>query len=184
MTSRSVIVIGGRASLRSLRVGCSTRKKFHFTTHDSFIHTTRWKSHKTNNNNNTMTTNGVAGRTNYAKWDRVASDLIEEVEEEEKKARVEDKAAVGLDGKYAVSAAQAEERAKSKTVKATQKKLESFQKREQAVVQTLTGLFDDDNKKDPSSSSTTFRVTRKDLEAGKRVVSIGATTGRSWKDTI
>jgi hypothetical protein len=130
------------------------------------------------------TTSGVAGRTNYAKWDRVASDLIEEVEEEEKKARVEDKAAVGLDGKYAVSAAQAEERTKLNKVQATKKKLEQFQKREQAVVQTLTGLFGDDEKEPSSSSSTTVRVTRKDLEAGKRVVSIGDTEGRSWKDTI
>lgn len=39
---------------------------------------------------------GVAGRTNYAKWDKVATDLVKEVEKEEEQEIEEEKAKVCL----------------------------------------------------------------------------------------
>jgi hypothetical protein len=44
----------------------------------------------------TMTTPGVAGRTNYAKWDKLATTLVQQVEEESKLEEEEEKAKVCL----------------------------------------------------------------------------------------
>ena len=153
----------------------------------------------TNNNNNS----GVAGRTNYAQWDRVVTDLEKEALAEEEEERQREKAAVGLDGKYARSQAEADERKKLKQVKKTKKQLETFQKREQAIVQTFAGLLgppvattatktdkDRPKEEEKTTASTTTptkiveRITRDRLEAGKRVVTICDTSGRSKDDTI
>jgi hypothetical protein len=130
---------------------------------------------------------GVAGRTNYAKWDKVASELEKDVEEEEEQEIAQQKAALGLDGKYARSQSEAEEREKAKEAKKTKKVLEDYKKRENQAVQNFGGLLgpvtaEEDEAK--SADATVVRITRDRMEAGKRVLSLSDTSGASHKDTI
>lgn len=140
---------------------------------------------------------GKAGRTNYDQWDRVTRELVDDVEEEDQAEQEAGKKALGLDGKYAHSQAEAEERQKAKDVKKAKKMLEKYQKRESAVKEELTGLLgpvlspdddqDDGNAEKASKTlpdSQTVRITRDMLDAGKRVVSISDTSGSSQNDTI
>ena len=152
----------------------------------------------------TTSTKGIAGRTDYATWDRLATDLVDQAELEEQAEIEQSRKLVGLDGKYARSAAEAAEREKLQRVAETKKKLETFQQREMALQQTFAGLLgpvvvvDDDsnnnnnnnkekeeNNHQSSASTTTknkkktIRLTRKDLQAGKRVVTLSDTTGSS-----
>jgi hypothetical protein len=130
---------------------------------------------------------GVAGRTNYAKWDKVASEMEKDVEEEEEQEIAQQKAALGLDGKYARSQSEAEEREKAKEAKKTKKVLEDYKKRENQAVQNFGGLLgpvtaEEDEAK--SADATVVRITRDRMEAGKRVLSLSDTSGASHKDTI
>uniref|UniRef100_A0A7S3L5R1 Uncharacterized protein n=1 Tax=Amphora coffeiformis TaxID=265554 RepID=A0A7S3L5R1_9STRA len=133
---------------------------------------------------------GVAGRINYAQWDKVTRDLVEEHDQEEEQEKEAAKAKLGLDGKYARSQAEAEERQKLKDVKKVKKTLDKYKKREMATVATFTGLLgpvETDSHKGGESKAAdkkTVRITRNEMDAGKRVITIADTSGHSIKDTI
>jgi tetratricopeptide (TPR) repeat protein len=139
---------------------------------------------------------GKAGHTDYDQWHKVTNELVDEVEKEEKEGTEHSKAALGLDGKYAHSKDDAEERGKAKDVKRVKKALDSYLKRENAINEGLRGLLgppvdddDVDNDKDKQEEKTDagpkiVRVTRDMLDAGKRVVTISDTSGASLEDTI
>ena len=109
-----------------------------------------------------------------------------------------------MDGKYARSADEAMEREKAAKVKQTKRTLDKFKQRETSIIQNLTNVLqhthpsnnnttseeskvtatdaastDDDD----TTTKTVVRITRKDLDAGKRVVSITDVTGRSMEQS-
>jgi hypothetical protein len=132
---------------------------------------------------------GKAGRTNYDQWDKVTRVLVEDVEQEEQAEAEAGKKALGLDGKYAHSQADAEERKKAKDIKKAKRMLEKYQKRESAVMKELKELFgphaDDCGEETKTTSEPkTVRITRDLIDAGKRVVRISDTAGTSHRDTI
>jgi tetratricopeptide (TPR) repeat protein len=133
---------------------------------------------------------GVAGRINYAQWDKVAKDLTREVDALDEEEAQAAKEALGLQGKYARSQAEADEKAKAKQVEKTKKALEKYQKRESQLMETLSGLLgpvpaDGKMSSEAKSPDTqTVRITRDRLEAGKRVMTVCDTSGQSLKDTI
>ena len=134
-----------------------------------------------------QSTPGVAGRTNYSDWDKKTKQLVEQVEQELHEEAVESKQALGLDGKYARSQAEAEERQKLKDVTKVKATLEKYKKRETATVHEFKGLLGAvgaHDQEEKASDATTIRITRDMLPAGKRVVSICDTSGHSQRDTI
>jgi Flp pilus assembly protein TadD len=78
---------------------------------------------------------------------------------------------LGLDGKYARSAAEAVERQKAKELRKTKKTLEKFKKHETSYIQEFHNVFE--------NNAPVFRVTRDLMEAGKRVVRIADCHGES-----
>ena len=98
-----------------------------------------------------------------------------------------------MDGKYALSQAEADERFKLKQAQATKKKLKHFETRQTEVMQEFKNLLgpvriaDTDGNTDHSLSVTTnethegkiVRITRDMVDAFKRVVSIQDTSGSS-----
>ena len=144
-----------------------------------------------NNNTMTMTTTqdpGIAGRTNYRKWDKVASDLVEDVKAQEQQEAEEAAKKMGLDGKYALSQSEAEERLKAKQAKHTKKALDKYKQREDQVIQSFSGLLgpveSDKNKTDANKDASVVRITRDRVDAGNRVLTIRDTSGASTKDMI
>lgn len=137
---------------------------------------------------------GVAGRTDYAQWDKVTQSLVEEVEKEEQEEIAQEKAKLGLDGKYAVSEADAEERKKAQDVADLKKKLDAYKKRESSLVSEHSGLLgpvsDDpvqakhNDGETKSKEASVVRLTRDHLNAGERVITISDTSGASVKDKI
>ena len=93
---------------------------------------------------------GVAGRTDYGKWDKITSDLIDEVEKNEQDEKVQASEALGH-SKHASSQAEADEMVKAAKVERTKQMLDEYKKREEGIVQTLRqeDLFD----ADPSSGA-------------------------------
>jgi hypothetical protein len=143
------------------------------------------------NNEGSAVQKGVAGRINYAQWDKVTRDLVDEHDAEEAAEAETAKAKLGLDGKYARSAAEKEERAKAKDVKKAKETLDKYKKREAAAMATFTGLLgpvvrDDDDKAEEAKATEhqTVRLTRHEMDAGKRVLTIADTSGNSLDDTI
>lgn len=126
---------------------------------------------------------GIAGRIDYASWEKKTSDLTKKLEEEEEAERQKSASALGLDGKHARSAAEAEERSKAKETLKAKKILESYQKREQGVVQSLAGLLGPVDGKEGTVGISEEKhqevkyVTRDMIDAGKRVVTISDTSG-------
>ncbi|KAL7470856.1 hypothetical protein ACHAXS_011135 [Conticribra weissflogii] len=126
---------------------------------------------------------GVAGRIDYASWEKKTSDLTKKLEEEEDTERQQSASALGLDGKHARSAAEAEERAKAKETLKAKKILDSYQKREQGVVQSLAGLLGPVDQSEGTGGFLEEKhqevkyVTRDMIDAGKRVVTISDTAG-------
>jgi Flp pilus assembly protein TadD len=142
-------------------------------------------------------TPGVAGRINYAQWDKVANELEKDVDKEELEEIAQQKAALGLDGKYARSQSEAEERKKAKDVAETKKVLENYKKRENQAVQNFKGLLGPvpgpeeettekalGESKTNEKDATVVRITRDRMDAGRRVLSLTDTSGFSQKDTI
>jgi len=134
---------------------------------------------------------GKAGNIDYDQWDKVTRNLVDDVEQEEQEEKEASKKALGLDGKYALSHAEAEERKKAKDVKKAKKVLERYQKRESAVREELKELLGPVKGEDEAAAETksseepkTVRITRDMMDAGKRVVSIADTSGASQSDTI
>jgi hypothetical protein len=128
----------------------------------------------------TKTMAGVAGRTNYAKWERVASDLEKNVVVEEREEIAESAQKLGLDGRYPHSQAEAEERTKARQVKQTKQTLDKYKKREESVLQTFSGLLGPVEKKEKmTNKKQTIRITREMVDAGKRVLTISDTSGIS-----
>lgn len=133
------------------------------------------------------TTPGVAGRTDYREWDKVTSDLVKEADEGEEQEKLEAARALGLDGKYAVSAAEAEERRKAKEVAQAKQALDGYRKREaetMANFEAVLGPVERGEEEGKGGSPTTFRITRDNLDAGKRVATICNSAGVSQEDTI
>jgi hypothetical protein len=89
-----------------------------------------------------------------------------------------------LDGKYARSAAEADERVKAKNVKQTKKTLDKFKHRETQLIQSLTGLFPTPTDTDTAPTAQVVRVTRDMVDAGRRVLSIADCTGSSSSSTV
>mmetsp|Transcript_22509 Transcript_22509/g.62479 ORF Transcript_22509/g.62479 Transcript_22509/m.62479 type:complete len:635 (+) Transcript_22509:59-1963(+) len=138
----------------------------------------------------TSSNKGIAGRINYAQWDKVATNLVQEHDQQVQQEEADQKAQLGLDGKYARSAAEADERQKLKDVQKVKKTLDAYRDREQRVVQSLVGLLgpvvdDDKTETDEGESKTTadtnrvVRITRRDMPAGTRVVRLQDTSGQS-----
>ncbi|CAB9500393.1 unc-45 homolog A [Seminavis robusta] len=137
---------------------------------------------------------GKAGRTDYGKWDKVTADLVAETEDEEKKEIEEQKKALGLDGKYARSAAEAEERKKAQEVLKAKETLERYQNREKQVMTEFKNLLgppptDTNNKNGFAEEVKTgepsiVRISRDMVDAGKRVVTVADTSGNSLSDCI
>lgn len=117
------------------------------------------------------TTKGVAGRTNYEAWDKKTSTLLKELEREEDREQQDAKEALGLDGKYATSEAEATERAKALKLKDTKQKLQNYQDRESQLIHTLEHL--DFSNKDKH----TYTITKNDIESGRRLLNITNLTG-------
>ena len=125
---------------------------------------------------------GVAGRIDYDSWEKRASNLTKELDEEEKQEKEAAASALGLDGKHARSQAEAEEKAKAKEMEKTKQKLDAFEKRELGVTETLSGLLgavdDDDNTAQVEEKHQEIKyVTRDIIGAGKRVLSVADTKG-------
>lgn len=122
----------------------------------------------------TTASTGIAGRTNYADWDKKAASLVEDHSQQEEAERLAAQKALGLDGKYARSESEAQEREKAAQVKHAKRVLDGYKQREGKVLQTLTGLLDG-----ASENPSTVRLTRGHIDAGKRVLVICDTTGAS-----
>jgi hypothetical protein len=145
---------------------------------------------------------GKAGRTDYDQWHKVTKDLLEETDQQDEKETSENKTALGLDGKYASSEADADERQKLKDVKKAKRVLDHYKNRETAIVEGLQGLLGpviitteegEGEKEEKEEESKTaqrpvepkiVRVTRDMVDAGKRVVKIQDTSGACQEDTI
>lgn len=134
---------------------------------------------------------GVAGRIDYDGWHKKAKDLLSETEEEEQAEQIKNEAALGLDGKYALSKSEADEREKAKSIATAKKALERYHKRETAIKESLIGLLgplpsdkkgvqEEEKQREPK----TVRITRDMIDAGKRVVKLEDTSGASQNDTI
>ena len=130
---------------------------------------------------NTAPRKGVAGRIDYDSWEKRTSDLAKQLDEEEEAEKKANASALGLDGRHARSKAEADEQSKAKDAEKTKKMLESYQKRELAVVAQLKGLLgpfeDEETAIEEVKHQETKYVTRDMLDAGKRVVSICNTAG-------
>lgn len=124
---------------------------------------------------------GIAGRTNYSKWDQTTNKLLDNLKAEEAHEEEESNQALGKN-KYSISQAQEDERQKADKIQESKKMLDSYKAREGRLVQVLSNVLSDDpDTKSPSSSSSTKGptkfITRNDLEAGKRVLTVSNTTG-------
>jgi tetratricopeptide (TPR) repeat protein len=128
--------------------------------------------------------NGVAGRTDYSSWDKRAKELSRQVEELDNEETNVNAKALGLDGKYAASSAEADERIKAKELKKKSTALEGFKKREDGVAEVLAGLLGPFVTDGPpvvvaieNGQTVVKHITRELLSAGKRVLRIADTTG-------
>jgi hypothetical protein len=127
---------------------------------------------------------GVAGRTDYGKWEKKASSLLEEVEKEDELDKEEAEKALGLDGKYAFSDADAEERRKAMDVMQAKKVIDNYRKREGQIMQVIPNLLDRKLEENQVPKGLIVRLTRDHLEAGKRVVTICDTRGLTANDML
>ena len=112
---------------------------------------------------------GVAGRTNYGEWEKKSNELLRNLEEEESAENENAKNALGLNGKYARSEAEAQQRLKSEELMETKKRLENYRERENKLIQTLDHVVFSNNKE--------CFITRKEMEAGKRVLNLSNIEG-------
>jgi len=134
----------------------------------------------TSSNNN----KGKAGSCDYDQWEKTTRTLVDDVDQQDQNEEEVSKTALGLDGKYASSQAEAEERKKAADVLKVKKVLEKYQKRESDVQAELQGLLGPHPSKKSSDHPKTVRITRDHIDAGKRVVVISDTSGASQKDCI
>jgi len=128
--------------------------------------------------------------------------LVEETQAQEEAEEQAAKEALGHN-KYARSQAEADEQAKLARVQKTKQALEKYKKRESDLLEGLVGLLgpvvvdkessdggedsktsDDHDAPRSASSPQVVRITRDQLGAGKRVVTISDTSGKSMEDTI
>lgn len=112
---------------------------------------------------------GVAGRTNYGEWEKKSTDLLRNLEEEETAESENAKNALGLNGKYARSEAEAQQRLKSEELQETKQRLDKYKERENKMIQTLDHVVFSNNKQ--------CFITRKEMEAGKRVLNLSNIEG-------
>lgn len=134
----------------------------------------------------------VAGRIDYDAWHKKTKDLLNETEQEEEAEKEASESVLGLDGKYARSHAEAEERRKAKEVRKAKKTLDTYLKRETAIkagIKGLLGPVPDDNEENAQEEEKQqepkiVRITRDMIDAGKRVVKVEDTSGASQADTI
>uniref|UniRef100_A0A7S1Z5Z0 Uncharacterized protein n=1 Tax=Trieres chinensis TaxID=1514140 RepID=A0A7S1Z5Z0_TRICV len=116
-------------------------------------------------------TKGKAGRTDYASWDRVATSLLTETDAEEKAEQEASSEALGLSTRPR-SEAEAEERRKAAEAQKTKRRLDEFKKREGNVIQVLRGALNGVAGEGSAGGQPTKFVTREDLEAGRRVLTL------------
>ncbi|KAL9187846.1 hypothetical protein ACHAXT_006224 [Thalassiosira profunda] len=120
---------------------------------------------------------GVAGRIDYDSWEKRTSDLAKQLDDEEEAERRANAEALGH-GKHARSAAEAAERAKAEDVEKTKKMLDAYKKREEGVVESLTGLLGSvEGGGGEEKHQEVKYVTRDVLGAGKRVINISDSKG-------
>ncbi|KAL3817546.1 hypothetical protein ACHAXA_003719 [Cyclostephanos tholiformis] len=159
----------------------------------------------TTNTSTTVTNNmGTAGRTDYTTWDRRAAELSRALDDEDIADESSSNVALGLDGRHAMSMAEADERRKAREARRARVVLDKYRRREEGVAEELVGLLgpvvrndddddddDDDNyhadanrRRGRGASSTTSmgkgpvrHVTRDMMRAGKRVLRLSDTTG-------
>ena len=122
----------------------------------------------------TTVTPGIAGRTDYASWDKLTRTLNADLDDEEAREQEEASQLLGNDGKYSVSQAQQDERNKAAQVKKVKEQLERYQERENAVMATFRDVFADKKVR---------RLTRKDLDAGKRVITLCDSQGAGTEES-
>ncbi len=144
--------------------------------------------------NETKTTGrpNVAGRINYDAWHKKTKDLVSETEQEDQADEEASKSILGLDGKYASSQAEAEERQKAKEVQKAKKALDGYLQRETAIKAGLKGLLwpvpndkgGSTQEEEKQQEPKIVRITRDMIDAGKRVVKVEDTSGASQADTI
>lgn len=125
---------------------------------------------------------GVAGRIDYDSWEKRASNLTKELDEEDEKEKELAASALGLDGKHARSQAEAEEKAKAKDMQKAKQTLDAYEKREQGVTESLSGLLgpvgDDDTTAQAEEKHQEIKyITRESIGAGKRVLTVADTKG-------
>ncbi|KAK1732871.1 tetratricopeptide repeat protein [Skeletonema marinoi] len=126
---------------------------------------------------------GVAGRIDYDSWEKRASNLSKELDEEDEQEKEAAASALGLDGKHARSQAEAEEKSKAEEMQKAKQRLEAYEKREQGVTETLSGLLgpvvDDDTTAEVEEKHQEIKyITRESIGAGKRVLTVADTKGR------
>lgn len=126
---------------------------------------------------------GKAGRTDYSKWSQTTDSLVKSLEEEDEKETRAASAALGLDGKHARSEAEAKEHLKAHEMKEMKRRLDQYKQREQSVVQNLTGLLSgqssgsEETKGSQEEGDMAVFVTREQMEAGKRVLTLSNDVG-------
>ena len=125
---------------------------------------------------------GVAGSIDYDSWEKRASNLSKELDEEDEQEKEAAASACGLDGKHARSQDEAEEKSKAEEMQKAKQRLEAYEKREQGVTETLSGLLgpvgdDDTTAKVEEKHQEIKYITRESIGAGKRVLTVADTKG-------
>jgi len=123
--------------------------------------------------------------TNYSEWDSKTSQLVSALESEEKEDEERVKQELGLqDGKYPRSEAEASELKKAAEVLKMKDTLDAYKEKEEGVHQILSNVWKDhQTSPSPSPSSSpeddvpTRTITRTDIHAGKRVLTLSDSTG-------
>lgn len=124
--------------------------------------------------NNNSTTSGIAGRTNYSEWDKKASQLLSNLEVEEKEEEEKAQSELGLGNKYPRSKAEAEEKIKAQNLAKKKRTLELQKQNQDSLLQILDNLITTTTNDD---ETTTRFITCKDIEARKRVLTLTNTDG-------
>jgi len=121
--------------------------------------------------------------TDYSEWNDKTSQLLSNLESEDKEEEEKSKQELGLeDGKYPRSKAEADEQNKAKHVKKMKTVLDSYKQKEESVQQILSNVWKDDNQNSVDSTEEenkvkTRYITCNDMDSGKRVLILSDTDG-------
>uniref|UniRef100_A0A7S2MG98 C-CAP/cofactor C-like domain-containing protein n=1 Tax=Helicotheca tamesis TaxID=374047 RepID=A0A7S2MG98_9STRA len=109
---------------------------------------------------------GIAGRTNYRKWDKITRDLVTETEEEEERESALESEKLGHT-RVPYSKAEEEERVKAEAARKAKQALDAQKDREQAATAILEDILEEEEE----------CVISPDMLGGKRVVLLRNITG-------